>query len=641
VIRQSLLAAAVVLGLQASSQTLFTYGNDSVSVQEFLHAYNKNNPAGKNTNAMQEYMDLYITARLKIKEAKERGYDTLPNIVSEMQNLRDQILPAYLNDPQSMNKLVAEAFDRSQKDIHLSHIFIPLAGDTASAYQKAMQAYQQLQKGNAFATVAKQFSGDPSAAGNGGDLGYITVFSLPYELENLAYRTPVGKISPVYRSKAGYHIFKNTGERKALGRMRAAQILLAFPPGADATTKQGIKKLADSIYNRLTKGDDFGKLATQFSADPISAHTEGRIPEFGVGQFDAAFEAAAFALPKDGAISKPFATAHGYHIVKRMNRLPVNTDRNNAEAMQVFKDKVQQDERINTTQAELVKTVLQKAGYKILPYQQSELKAYTSQALDNQASGTKLQLKATTPLFQLGNKTIYADDWITYAQSNRFKADGSNKPFEQLWDEFMQFTVLDYYKENLEAFNPEFRNQLTEFREGNLFFEIMQKEVWGPAQNDTVALQNYYQKHKEQYIWNKSADAIVFYASDATTAQQLLAQLKKSPSNWRKLVEQYNEKVTADSARLEWSSIPGINATSGSKTFTQPQINKADNTASFAYIIQVHDKPVQRSFAEARGSVINDYGIELEKKWVEELKRKYPVKKYPLPLKGSISAAKP
>jgi peptidyl-prolyl cis-trans isomerase SurA len=151
--------------------------------------------------------------------------------------------------------------------------------------------------------------------------------------------------------------------------------------------------------------------------------------------------------------------------------------------------------------------------------------------------------------------------------------------------------------------------------------------VWGRAQNDSAALQSFYEQHKGQYIWNKSADAVVFYASDAATAQQFVTQLKKSPAHWRTLVEQYNEKITADSARLEWNSIPGITSASRNNTITQPQINKADNSASFAYIIQVHNKPIQRSFAEARGNVINDYGVELEKKWVEELKRKYPVKK--------------
>lgn len=626
-IRQSILTLTIFLGLQASSQTLFTYGNDSVSVQEFMQAYRKNNPSENSEKAKREYLDLYIVSRLKIKEAKERGYDTLPHIVAEMQNLREQILPSYLNDTESLDKLVDEAYHRSQKDIHLAHIFIAIDGtDTASAFQKATQAYQQLQKGRSFTATAREYSSDPSATANGGDIGYITVFSLPYELENLAYGTSAGKISPLYRSKAGYHIFKNLGERKAVGRMRAAQILLAFPPNVNDAEKQQVKKLADSLYNRLLKGDDFGKLAAQFSADPISSHTEGRFPEFGVSQYDPAFETAAFALPKDGAISKPFATMHGYHIIQRLGRIPVNRNRNNAEAMQQLREKVQQDDRMNTMHAGLVKTILQKAGYKIKPYKQSELEAYTSSALHVPTAGTaSYNLKESTPLFQLGNKTFTVNEWITYGRINHRQTDGSTKTFEQLWDEFMQATALNYYKDNLEAFNPEFRAQLNEFKEGNLFFEIMQKEVWEPAQNDTIALQHYYQQNKEKYTWKKSADAVVFYSSDATTARQLLTQLKKSPGNWHQIVQQYSEKVSADAARLEWSSIPGITSTSGSKTFTQPVINQADNTASFAYIIEVHNKPLQRSFLEAKGAVINDYSNELEKKWVEELKRKYPV----------------
>jgi peptidyl-prolyl cis-trans isomerase SurA len=59
---------------------------------------------------------------------------------------------------------------------------------------------------------------------------------------------------------------------------------------------------------------------------------------------------------------------------------------------------------------------------------------------------------------------------------------------------------------------------------------------------------------------------------------------------------------------------------------TTPLINKADNTASFAYIIHTYDKPEPRTFAEAKGLVINDYQAELEKEWVAELKKKYPVR---------------
>ena len=209
-----LLGAIFFLSLEASSQTLFTYGNDSVSVKEFLQAYNKNNTTAKNTQAFQQYLDLYIASRLKIKEALVRRYDTLPQLISDINNLRTQILPMYEKDTETLNKLVDEAFGRSQKDIRLAHIFISYANptgltDSIKTKEEAQKVYGLLKAKSDFKTIAKQYSDDTSAKYNGGDLGYITVFTLPYELENLAYRTSPGSISALYQSKAGeaYHTF--------------------------------------------------------------------------------------------------------------------------------------------------------------------------------------------------------------------------------------------------------------------------------------------------------------------------------------------------------------------------------------------------------------------------------------------------
>src|SRR5213078_2385062 len=114
------------------------------------------------------------------------------------------------------------------------------------------------------------------------------------------------KYSAIYKSKIGFHIFKNLDERKAAGTMKAAQILIAFPPNADDAAKKTSAALADSLYQRLLKGDDIGKLATQFSNDYISAASNGMIPDFTVGQYDPAFEAAVFGLKKNSDILKPF-----------------------------------------------------------------------------------------------------------------------------------------------------------------------------------------------------------------------------------------------------------------------------------------------------------------------------------------------
>jgi peptidyl-prolyl cis-trans isomerase SurA len=102
--------------------------------------------------------------------------------------------------------------------------------------------------------------------------------------------------------------------------------------------------------------------------------------------------------------------------------------------------------------------------------------------------------------------------------------------------------------------------------------------------------------------------------------------LKKSPSSWHGLVGNYEEKIAADSSRFELAQIPNpAKQVLQPGTITSPQLNKADNTASFAYIIRNYNKIEPRGFADARGLVINDYQTELEKNWVEQLKKKYPV----------------
>src|SRR5436190_6793784 len=180
----------VCMAISSSAQTLFTYGKYSADAKDFLRAYNKNNttPVTNKAKAISNYLDLYIKSKLKIREAYEKGYDTLPQIKEEVNSLRAQIIDGYMSDPATVNRLSKEAFQRSLKDIHVAHIFISFKNDngisdTAAAKQKANAAIKRLQKGEDFLSVAQQISNDPSAKTNKGDMGYITVFTLPYEFE--------------------------------------------------------------------------------------------------------------------------------------------------------------------------------------------------------------------------------------------------------------------------------------------------------------------------------------------------------------------------------------------------------------------------------------------------------------------------
>jgi peptidyl-prolyl cis-trans isomerase SurA len=613
------------------SQTLFTYGPYKADAKEFLRAFNKNNQSttGDKNRAIKEYLDLYINSRLKIREAYDRKYDTLPGIQSEIENLRSQVIENYMSDPDAIHRLTKEAFQRSLKDIRAAHIFISLKNvsgtvDKTAADKKLDEVTKRLAKGEDFLAVAQQASDDPSAKTNKGDLNYITVFTLPYEFENIVYSTASGKYSKPYLSKAGYHIFKNLGERKALGKIKIQQILLAFPPGIDEAGKKKIANLADSLYQRIKAGDDFPKLTAAFSNDYISAASDGNIPDISVGQFDPSFEKAIWAL-KDGDVSNPFVTSHGYHIVKRVAAKPIitnATDKANTEALQ---QKIMSDDRWKTAKEFIYDIVKNKAGIHKENYTEAALWAFSDSLLDYKPGGIGRRINNSTALFRIGDSTFTAGEWIGYVQINRYKADRSLKSYSELMDEFIKNGMYHYYRNHLEELNEDFRNQMTEFRDGNLFFEIMQQEVWNKAQSDSAALLALYEKNKSQYNWPKSADAVIFFCTDEATAKTLSVQLKKEPATWKKVTETLSDKVVADSARYEWSQIPGIEKKPKEGTITPLTVNQTDKTSSFALIIRVYEQSSPRSFNEAKGLVMNDYQVQLEEEWVKSLKKKYPV----------------
>jgi len=423
-----LLIIACISMLAASAQTLFTYGKYSVDAKDFLKAYNKNNtqPVVNKAKAISDYLDLYINSRLKVREAYDRKYDTLPQIKAEVENLRTQISENYMNDPTMITRMQQEAFDRSQKDIQVAHIFISFKSttrfmDTAGARLKKDEVLSRLKKGEDFLQVAQQLSDDPEAKNNKGNLGFITVFTLPYEFENAIYATPVGKYTLAIPSKIGYHIFKNLQERKAVGKIKAQQILLAIPPGADDAAKKQVALLADSLYKRIMAGDNFNRLAADFSNDYVTANAGGIMPDAGIGQYDPAFEKVLWSLPKDGAVSKPFLTTHGWHIVKRNSLKPVVTDINNKSNLSDLQTKIMADARWKSSKDFIYKKVIEKAGLTKYPYDEKAMREMTDSVLDlRPMTDLGKTIIATTPMFKIGETTYNATNWVNYANTYRY-----------------------------------------------------------------------------------------------------------------------------------------------------------------------------------------------------------------------------
>ena len=76
------------------------------------------------------------------------------------------------------------------------------------------------------------------------------------------------------------------------------------------------KETAESVLERLKKGENFSKIAKDISKCP-SGKSGGDLGWFGRGQMVRAFEKAAFSLKK-GELSGIVKTQFGYHIIKRL-----------------------------------------------------------------------------------------------------------------------------------------------------------------------------------------------------------------------------------------------------------------------------------------------------------------------------------
>lgn len=95
--------------------------------------------------------------------------------------------------------------------------------------------------------------------------------------------------------------------------------ILMNTQGKSDSAKHEIKKSMDGILARAKQGEDFAKLAKEYSEDPGSKNNGGLYQNIQRGQMVKPFEDAAFSVPI-GEVSDVFETQYGYHILTVVER---------------------------------------------------------------------------------------------------------------------------------------------------------------------------------------------------------------------------------------------------------------------------------------------------------------------------------
>lgn len=538
-------------------QTLFTYGKHAVSKEEFLRAYNKNNGDSSTPISYTEYLELYSRFKIKVQSAIDAGMDTTSSQLAELESFRYQLSDNFLKDDATIKLLIDEAFERSQKDVNISYILVrtsPDSSDAQAAKEKINEAYRQLKNGGDFEKVGSAYES--------GSAGYVTVFVLPYVLENVAYTTPVGKFSEPVQHSSGFYIFRNNGERKAVGQVRVAQILLAFHPGMSDEARMSLGLRADSLHANLIEGGNFADSAKAYSNDNLTYQNGGEMAAFGVGQYDTAFTNAAFALQKDGDISSPVKTNFGYHILQRLQRIEVSADSSNEAYMNMVREKVMQSDRLQSAQSILVRkireTIRKDAQPADLANDSSTIEYYRKH-LEKYNAEFAEQLKE----FRDGN--------LLFGVMQK-----------KVWDAASEDSIAlrKYYDQNKDKYNWEISADAI----------IITCTDAGAVDSIQLLIKNNHSK------WRELAEQ----SNGTVQADSGRFELSQIP-----VVER-------------------TNFTEG--LATAPVANEQDNSKTFAYIIKMHNDKEAKNFEDAKGSVINDYQSFLEEQWVADLKKKYPIK---------------
>jgi len=622
----------------STKEVLFTIDNKPYYTDEFARVYKKNLDLVKDESQkdLNQYLELFVGYKLKINKAYKLGLQDGSAYQNELKSYRTQLSKNYTSDSKVTKELVEEGYKRFLKEIKAAHILITVdenaaPEDTLKAYNQALDIRKRAIDGEDFGKLATEFSQDPSAKDNKGDLGYFTAFRMVYAFETGAYKTPKGSISNPIRTRFGYHLIKVEDIRDNRGDVIVAHIMIMNPPETSENKEDADKgkNTIQDIYKKLQQGEKFEDLAKQFSEDKSSSSKGGVLNRFGSGQLSSEeFENVAFNLTKENPISEPFKSQYGWHIVKLIDKFSVKT----IEEMRTdLESKVSKDDRSRLITASMNVKLRKKYSIK----RDDKFFGTISKLITENYYEGKWEIPADLKLYNKNlvtinsTKSLTGAAFLTYVndqQKTKISLKPLSKLTNKLYESYLDQELAQYYDDNLEKEFPEFSAVMDEYRDGLLLFDLMEKEIWTKSKTDTLGLKSFYDKNLKNYQWKNRLDVTILSSTKADVIKKAEKYLKND-----KTVDFIKEKLNIKDGAVNIMSKVGVfeegNEALPKNLLFQTGISDIIKEGEYYFVTKVNKTMPAgpKELSECKGKVINDFQQYLEENWVSSLKNEFKV----------------
>ncbi|MBR1448592.1 MAG: peptidylprolyl isomerase [Prevotella sp.] len=188
--------------------------------------------------------------------------------------------------------------------------------------------------------------------------------------------------------------------------------------------------------------------------------------------------------------------------------------------------------------------------------------------------------------------------------------------------------LMEQKADELSAKDSDLKNLIREYHDGLLLYEISNRLVWDKASKDEAGLANYFKKNKKKYAWDEPRyKGMAYHVKEQSQVKAVANCVKKlSFDQWAEALRTTFNGDSIIRIRVEKGIFKkGDNALIDSLVF------KKDTTVTHLKdypIDAVYGKLLKKGpedYTDVRGLVVADYQEQLEKEWVADLRRKYPV----------------